>query len=157
MAANFYSAVSPRPLQGNGWLSSAPLLIDRQSAENLKKNPKNTNGRLAIPAPAGLLVSICRSVLRHFCTGSEVSCGTDVVSTQHTHSSVVFVIVYTCDMIVYQEYHVTVTRLCNFRHKVTAVVFRAKRELSRFYVKTFSSRSRCFTTTTPFSSACETR
>jgi len=26
--------VSPRPLQGNGWLSSAPLLIDRQSAEN---------------------------------------------------------------------------------------------------------------------------
>jgi len=55
MAANFYSAVSPRPLPGNGWLSSAPLLIDRQSAEN-KKNPKNTNGRLAIPAPAGLLV-----------------------------------------------------------------------------------------------------
>jgi len=55
MAANFYSAVSPRPLQGNGWLSSAPLLIDRQSAE-YKKIPKNTNGRLAIPAPAGLLV-----------------------------------------------------------------------------------------------------
>jgi len=35
--------VSPRPLQGNGWLSSAPLLIDRQSAENLNI-PKNTNG-----------------------------------------------------------------------------------------------------------------
>jgi len=40
MAANFYGAVSPRPLQGNGWLSSAPLLIDRQSAENLKKSQK---------------------------------------------------------------------------------------------------------------------
>ena len=26
------------------------------AAENLKKIPKNTNGRLAIPAPAGLLV-----------------------------------------------------------------------------------------------------
>ena len=40
MATNFYSAVSPRPLQGNGWLSSAPLLIDRQSAENLKNSRK---------------------------------------------------------------------------------------------------------------------
>ena len=40
MAANFYSAVSPRPLQGNGWLSSVPLLIDRQSAENLKNSQK---------------------------------------------------------------------------------------------------------------------
>ena len=28
------------------------------AAENLKKNPQNTNGRLAIPAPAGLLVII---------------------------------------------------------------------------------------------------
>jgi len=54
MAANFYSAVSPRPLQGNGWLSSAPLLID--NLPKIKKIPKNTNGRLAIPAPAGLLV-----------------------------------------------------------------------------------------------------
>jgi len=54
MAANVYSAVSPRPLQGNGWLSSAPLLID--NLPKIKKIPKNTNGRLAIPAPAGLLI-----------------------------------------------------------------------------------------------------
>ena len=28
------------------------------AAENLEKNPQNTNGRLAIPAPAGLLVAL---------------------------------------------------------------------------------------------------
>ena len=63
MAANFYRAVSPRLLQGNGWLSSAPLLIDRQSAENLKKFPKiPTDGWLSQHQLGFLLMFIAYSL-----------------------------------------------------------------------------------------------